>query len=131
MIVREASGSRLELVLDAALYTDAVVFKCFYWYGRDFDVVITHTTDMGGLLVSLTPRGSPLSPEATEAVVARVKRDLVDFKTRDIIARETQAIRELLVAKAFAHSDEYDQPALGTIAIHNNGSAQGKQDAIG
>lgn len=116
MIIDEASDSRLQLTLDAALYSEAVVFKCFYWYGSDFDVVIDRATDERSLVVALTPRRCALTHDALQALVSRVKRDLVDFKTRDIVARETHAIRELLVAKAFASSDEYDQPALGSLA---------------
>ncbi|MFL5384724.1 MAG: His-Xaa-Ser system protein HxsD [Longimicrobiaceae bacterium] len=132
MMVHEASASHLELRLRPDLYSEAVVFKCFYWYGSEFDVTIDRADDAHrSLAVVLSARRPPLSGEDLERLISRVKRDLVDFKTRDIVARETQAIRELLVAKAFASSDELDEPLLGSItdlggseprAIHHAGT---------
>jgi His-Xaa-Ser system protein HxsD len=66
--------------------------------------------------VVLSARRPPLLGDDLTALISRVKRDLVDFRTRDIVARETQSIRELLVAKAFAPSDELDEPPLGSVA---------------
>jgi His-Xaa-Ser system protein HxsD len=117
MIVAEASATHLELRLDPTLYPEAAVFKCFYWYGNDFDVTIDRLGDGDdSLVVVLSPHRPPLSGEGLQQLISRVKRDLIDFKTRDIVARETQSIRELLVAKAFANSDELDQAPLGSIA---------------
>lgn len=115
MMVMEASERHVELRIDPELYNEAVVFKCFYWYGNDFDVTIERAEDDGGsFAVLLAARGEALSGDQLQALISRVKRDLVDFKTRDIVARETQVIRELLVAKAFANADD-DEAPLGTI----------------
>lgn len=40
----------------------------------------------------------------------KVKRDLLDFKLRDIVTKETKVVRELLVAKAFAYYGLEDNP---------------------
>ena len=112
----EVSGAGVEFLLDSQLYNEAVVFKCFYWYGAEYEVVIDRAADGKSLSVVLSPRTRALAAEQVDALVSRVRRDLVDFKTRDIIARETQSIRELLVAKAFANLDELDEPPLGSIA---------------
>jgi hypothetical protein len=45
-----------------------------------------------------------------EILLTKIKRDLVDFKTRDIISAETRNIREILIAKAFANDDSFDEP---------------------
>jgi His-Xaa-Ser system protein HxsD len=116
MIVDESTSRCLRLRLDSALYSEAVVFKCFYWYGKDFDVTIEKVNSGQELTVTLIPHRSTLTVEELERLHSRVRRDLIDFKTRDIVARETRAIRELIVAKAFAHSDEFDQSPIGTIA---------------
>jgi His-Xaa-Ser system protein HxsD len=116
VIVEEATTTGLRIRLDSALYTEAVVYKCFYWYGNEFDVVVERASEEGALVVELRPRRPRFSTEDLLALQSRVKRDLVDFKTRDIVARETQAVRELLVAKAFANSDEYDEPPIGSVA---------------
>jgi His-Xaa-Ser system protein HxsD len=130
MIVREAGESGIQVIVDAALFGEAVVFKCFYWYGGDFDVVITSVAEDKTWEVVLTPRRAPLAPNALQALVSRVKRDLVDFKTRDIIGRETQALRELLVAKAFASSDEYDHPLQSGPGIEGNAKSEEPLNAV-
>jgi His-Xaa-Ser system protein HxsD len=126
----EIGPAGIELQLDSGLYTEAVVFKCFYWYGADYEVVINRAADGRSLSVVLSPRAGPLSGEHVDALVSRVRRDLIDFKTRDIVARETQGIRELLVAKAFAASDEFDQPPLGSIADLGGVGPRGQQHAV-
>ncbi len=103
----EIGSNDLRLLIEKSLYSEEVLYKCFYWYGADFTVEIT-----------------PLTPEFFEVTLSRknlmadlevtaekIKRDLIDFKLRHIITTETQTIRELLVAKAFANFDINDDPA--------------------
>ncbi len=116
MLVTAAGPQGVHIRLDASLYGEQVVYKCFYWYGRDFDVVIERTDRERSFAVEVGVRGQLLTDAAIEQLVSRIKRDLIDFKTRDIVSQETQTIRELLVAKAFAHFDETDQIPIGTIA---------------
>ena len=126
----EVSQAGLELQLDAELYPEAVVFKCFYWYCAEYEVVIDRAADGRSLTVLLSPRTGRLEGDEVAALVSRLKRDLVDFKTRDIVARETQGIRELLVAKAFANSDELDEPPLGSIADLGGVGPRGQRHAV-
>lgn len=94
------SADTATIAVDASVYSEAVVFKAFYWYGGDYDVRVE--SEPGALRVTLASLGGDISEERLAALASRVSRDLVDFRTRDIVARETQAVRELLVAKAFA-----------------------------
>jgi len=48
-------------------------------------------------------------------ILTTIKKDLIDFKTRDIVAKETANIRTLLIAKAFANNDEFDEVPFGDI----------------
>jgi len=114
VIIEETNAGGLEIRLDSTLYNEAVVYKSFYWYGNKFDVVIEKAGE-DALIVQLSPKDAKFTAEDLRELKSRVKRDLVDFKTRDIVARETQVVRELLVAKAFANSDEYDEPPIGSI----------------
>jgi His-Xaa-Ser system protein HxsD len=115
--VHEASERHLELRLHPGLYPEAVLYKCFYWYGKEYDVTIDRTDGRDGRIsVLLSARRPPLSGDELAQLISRVKRDLIDFRTRDIVARETMVIRELLVAKAFANSDDLDEAPLGSIA---------------
>ncbi len=40
----------------------------------------------------------------------KLERDLIDFNLRDIITKETQNIRDLLIAKAFSHFNTEETP---------------------
>ena len=95
------------------VYPEDVVFKTLYWYGGDYDIDVSATPD--GLAVTLRLLGGgAISDERLGALTTRFRRDLIDFRTRAIVARETQTVRELLVAKAFADSDAFDQEPPGS-----------------
>jgi His-Xaa-Ser system protein HxsD len=102
----EVENNGIRLLIEREIYSEEVLHKCFYWYGANFIVEIaTHSADF--FEVKLQRTNLLLDLEAT---VDRVKRDLVDFKLRDIVASETKTVRELLVAKAFANYGINDDP---------------------
>ncbi len=43
-----------------------------------------------------------------EVLKSCLSQYLIDFKTRDIINKETKNIREILLIKAFANNDEFE-----------------------
>ncbi|MAQ95710.1 MAG: His-Xaa-Ser system protein HxsD [Rhodothermaceae bacterium] len=110
MVTRQGDGS-VAVLIDACMYPEDVVFKAFYWYGGDYDVQIGRDGDRFEVILSRLD-GS-LTEGLLDALRSRVGRDLIDFKTRSIVARETQAVRELLVAKAFAPLDDLDSQPPG------------------
>ena len=120
----EVTPTSIELRLDGRMYNEAVIFKCFYWYGSEYEVVIDAAPDGTSFSVTLAPRSGSFSGPDIEALCSRVRRDLVDFKTRDIVARETRSVRELLVAKAFASSDDFDDPPPVDVADLDGSSPQ-------
>jgi len=90
----------LELVVETAQYSEGMLHKCFYWYTRDYRVTIQPTL-AGQLRVHLVPKeGSIVDMPALQS---QVHNDLLDFRLRELIAEETRPVRELLLAKAFAH----------------------------
>lgn len=94
----EIVNNELRLLIEKEIYNEEVLYKCFYWYGANFNVEITnYSTEF--FKVSLQPK----TLIDLEATIDKVKRDLVDFKLRVIVANETKTVRELLIAKAFAH----------------------------
>ena len=116
MIILERSVHRLRLSLDADLYPEGVVFKCFYWYGGDFNVSVDRSSDGASFEVEVSPKDGDLDEVGIDKLLSRIRQDLIDFKTRDIVSKETRVIRELIVAKAFAHSDEFDMLPPGTVS---------------
>ena len=90
----------LEVLVDAQTFSEATLHKCFYWYTRDYQVTIqpgiNHQTQVR-LVVK-----EHVAVDFT-SLQHQVHNDLLDFRLRELIAEETRPIRELLVAKAFAH----------------------------
>lgn len=111
MLVNILDKSNFQITIDGSLYSAEVIHKCFYWYGNKFSVDIG--SEKNFFLVTL----SSLAPiEDVDEVIHKIKTDLIDFKTREIISNDTKNIRELLIAKAFAHHDEFDELPTGNIS---------------
>lgn len=110
MIVNKLNNRSIELTISSLLYNEAIIHKCFYWYSDQLTIDIKLKND--NFLVSIINFPEELN---FEKILSSIKRDLIDFKTRDIIASETADIRALLIAKAFAHSDEFDEKPPGVL----------------
>lgn len=102
--------STLQVSVDKSLYSVEVIHKCFYWYANKYEIDI-HTQDA----ICLINISNIAKEENTQELIGKIKRDLVDFKTREIISKETKSIRELLIAKAFAHDDSFDEDPPGVV----------------
>lgn len=103
----EILNNELRLLIEREIYSEEVLHKCFYWYGANFNVEIaTYSAEL--FEVKLQRQNLMIDLQAT---VDKIKRDLVDFKLRDIVANETKTVRELLVAKAFANYGIDNDPA--------------------
>lgn len=100
------------VVIDSSLYNETVVYKAFYWYAGSYEVDIASDKE-ARFVVRVRPKEGELSDLHLAHLRERVHQDLIDFKTRHIIETETRAVRELLVAKAFAHGDEFDETPPG------------------
>ena len=110
MEIKLLNESSVQVVIDGKLYSEEVIHKCFYWYGDKYSVNIN--TEANFFVVEI----SELSKKGNiEKIFPKIKNDLIDFKTREIISTETKNIRDLLVAKAFANG-EFDESPSGEIS---------------
>jgi His-Xaa-Ser system protein HxsD len=91
----------LTIVLGSEQYSVKLLHKCFYWYTRDYRVTIEPIAD-ALTRVQLQPKEGAVFPLTLQD---QVHNDLLDFKLRELITDETHKVRELLMAKAFAHYD--------------------------
>ena len=105
--------SRTLCVSIGDLYSEEIIYKCFYWYGGAFSLIIDRNDT--GFLVTLTSLENELSDTFLDKLVIKIKADLVDYKTRQIVQNETKNIREILLAKAFSKLDYFDEAPKGTI----------------
>lgn len=102
----EIHDNELRLYIDRDIYDEVVLHKCFYWYGGNFSVDID-VNDPKVFVVRVKPLGDNVDWQKT---IEKIKRDLIDFKLRNIVTQETKEVRELLVAKAFAYFGLNDDP---------------------
>jgi His-Xaa-Ser system protein HxsD len=95
----EIKNNEIILIIDKNIYNEDVLHKCFYWYCANYNVEISNHSGESFLVRLIAKHENENLQEALE----KVQRDLIDFKLRDIVTKETKTIRELLVAKAFAY----------------------------
>ncbi|MEG0915399.1 MAG: His-Xaa-Ser system protein HxsD [Myroides sp.] len=91
----------LSFKLNATDYSESVIYKCMYWYLGAYNVAISK--DVNDYMVTISLKNAKKFDE--EELIVRLKNDLIDFKLREIVNKETLTIRELITAKAFANYD--------------------------
>jgi His-Xaa-Ser system protein HxsD len=101
------SGDRIELTLDALIYSPTAVQKAGYRLAKRCSLVID-------CLVENELRGSLLLPPDTTEIQARgvaadFFRELSDQQLRERVQEETKGIRELVLAHAFSKTDLIDR----------------------
>lgn len=92
--------------VDENVFSIDVITKAVYWLSGKYMIDVRRALDNRTIEVRITGADRKLSNEEQREVEARLRRDLVDFRTRAIVDQETRTLRELLVAKAFAYGDE-------------------------
>lgn len=110
MIVIPIDKFSVQLIIDSGIYSESVIHKCFYWYGSRCQIDIEKQAEEFRITLA-----DPAGKINLETVIAEIRRDLLDFQTREIITRETKDIRAILIAKAFANDDTLDEDASWTI----------------
>ena len=111
----EIKDNEIIVFADAALYSKDSIFKCLYWYGDKFHTNLSFA-DSNTYRVSVKPMSTiQLSSNELENLLLKVERDLVDFNLRDIVTKETQNVRDLLIAKAFSNG-EFDELPPGEVS---------------
>ena len=110
MIVSLINETCIQLKIDSSIYSSEVVHKCFYWYIGKYSVEINLVQNY--FLVTFSSLNKDMD---VDSIVNKIKIDLIDFKTREVIFKETKNIREMLIAKAFSNNDEFDEHPPGNI----------------
>jgi His-Xaa-Ser system protein HxsD len=93
----------LLIKVDKKLYSEDVLYKCLYWYTGKYNISIETFDDQYNYVSIKLPNSLSISEENAKQLNEQLLRDLIDFKLRDIITKETQTVRELIIAKAFAN----------------------------
>ena len=108
----DMSVNNFVVSLNSSLYSKDAIFKCLYWYSTDFECKIDVQGDY--YIIDFTAKNE-ISEEKLVSFKEKFSSDIIDFNLRDIVAKETEIIRNLLVAKAFSHG-EFDETPPGEIS---------------
>jgi len=96
----EGRETAIEVELDGSFFSNDAILKACYWYSKQFSFELKSLAN-GKTLVTLEPKDGVLAKESTAGdFIASV----ADFTLRERIEKKTAAIRETLLAKAFAES---------------------------
>ena len=109
------NNNEIHINIDTSIFNIDAIHKCFYWYGDDYSVTINSSSD-NSVFVMLKQKNGKIKSDEEDKLIDKINNDLLDFQTRDTVTKETKNIRDLLVAKAFAHSDIYDEAPPGEIS---------------
>ena len=111
MEVSRFNEKKLRCLFEGTLYSEVIIMKSFYWFSKDYDVTLSKESDVFEIVLS--KKEGVIDDKLLSYLNSKIKQDVYDFKLRQIIYEETKTVKELLIAKAFANSDEYDTPPNG------------------
>lgn len=115
ILTNNCIDGEITVYANTELYSKETVFKCLYWYGDKFHTNISFQ-NQDTYKIELSPLATnQAKDEDLELYLAKFERDLIDFSLRQVVNKETQAIRELLIAKAFANGD-FDELPVGELS---------------
>jgi His-Xaa-Ser system protein HxsD len=93
----DALGDLGAVTIDPTLYTEQAVFRAAYWLTDRHYVFL----DKEGDRMRIEIRNKSGSTADLQQACAEFCNAMVDFRLRDIVARETGGIRDALVKQAF------------------------------
>jgi His-Xaa-Ser system protein HxsD len=91
-------GDHSSIAIDPGLYSEAAIYKAAYWFTDRYYVFLDRAPE-GRIVVEL--RAKEADHSDLRVACAEFCNALIDFRVRDIVAKETMPIREALVTKAF------------------------------
>lgn len=97
----EATADSLRLTVDTRLYSEEALFRtCYVFTDRCYLLLFQEEADR--VVVEIRKRRGSTS---LSTLVGEFANELIDQRVRVSLSRETQTIREMIVAQAFAEAD--------------------------
>lgn len=102
----------ISIEIDTELFNDKVITKSLYWLSNTFNIYQENSGKIR--IINLEKREGDINDKDILKLKYKINQNLIDFKTRDIINQETKNIREILLIKAFANNDDFEDYNLLT-----------------
>lgn len=105
-------NNQISIYLNKSIYSLDAIFKCIYWYGNNWNVIVDEDSANQKYLILIKSKKAEFQfdDNKSEILVGKFLNDINDFQLRDIITKETKNIRDLLVAKAFSNGEFDEEP---------------------
>lgn len=100
------NSSALCIFVDTTIYPLEVVFRTCYVFTEKCYLFLDPTESPTIVKIQFKPK---LASEELHAIAAQFSNELINQRVRLDVANETRAIRELIVAQAFAEADFVDK----------------------
>jgi len=111
MISTQIIDDKLCVDIDTSLYSDAVITKVCYWLTDTHTLLRENVSEnIQRLTIDLKTKESDKT--YFDDLVFKISQSFADYKLREIVLRETEAVRNILYVKAFANSDEFEDHNL-------------------
>lgn len=105
MKIISRSEEALEIALFEKIYTKEVLLKSTYWLLGRYLIDLMWRDSDSCFIMLIRPKQESFSPAEIDKLIEKIRIDLIDYATRQIVANETMHIRTILLAKAFASED--------------------------
>lgn len=102
----------ITFLLDSRIFSKNGIMKCLYWYSKEFQISVK-LKDEFFFDIRLVAN-TEMSENEKKNFEKKLNQEFIDYNLRDIVSQETKTIRELIIAKAFAHG-EFDEEPKGDL----------------
>ena len=117
-MVQQSEERRVTLTIDSRQISREAVLKSAYWFSKSLYIELPPaSTETDSFQVVLTQKPPTIEAPAVrplEELIAEFQNSLIDSELRVRVQNETSAIRELILAKAFAEAGVLEDQPLGS-----------------
>ena len=98
--------SGILITVNSNLFNKKIQTKVLYWLITEFHILWEESGEISK--ITLNKKKGIIDAEEFRGLYDKINQDFLDFKARDIIHNETKSIKEILLIKAFANNDSFE-----------------------